>query len=620
MDGLPRCQRGARAATLFSAVASPDPTPSPQAGELPLAGLLAWLSALTAFGLYQRLVVPGPPATLAPTDAYYYGRLAWLSRLAFPRPVTFDSFVAFPGMEVPWPPGHAWLLGLFHWLWGATSPFSERGLAALSWAGPVLSLAGIAVLCAIAARWSGRWAALVVAGTLLVQPWVSDTGQLGEADHHVHEVFFGAALALGFALAVRRRVPALRAGAALGLVAGLPYLFTSSGFLFLPPLAAVALSARLLRRQPRYRVTVVLLAAAAVSLLVVVVAAASMGRLSSSDYYRLSGFHVSLHALLLAAAGALLLRAPSRRLRLTALVASAAGLLAFAPGSLGFAGECVRALGHLGRSSAILSEAVESLPLLWDASGFTLQRASTLTLALPLLLAAALLPLRRQPVPAWLTPLAGWFALLLAITLAQSRFTRPLLGVAAVLAGLLAQRAAAEPRRSASALAARLAAAVLILPPPEALVPSTSESRFVQGVEPALAFLRTSTPDPGGLWDPRQAPAWGVLSDWSVGHLIVTRGERPALASPFGQVAEAEAAAEQARAIFHLPDPASAARSCRQRALRYALTYDPLPFSEKPPRTVRGMLARGMVVPGFKQIFVDTQADRVTRVFEIVEP
>jgi hypothetical protein len=169
-------------------------------------------------------------------------------------------------------------------------------------------------------------------------------------------------------------------------------------------------------------------------------------------------------------------------------------------------------------------------------------------------------------------------------------------------------------------LGARLATAALLIVPPGALTPAPAGMRYVEGLRPALSYLRRSTPDPGGLFDPTQRPAWAVLSDWSLGHLIVTLGERPVLASPLGQTPPAEEADLKVRAIFAMTDPPAAARLCRQSDLRYALVYAPLPLPTGPPRTLKGMLLRGAPAKGFKEVFVDQQSDRIARVYQIVEP
>lgn len=629
--GEPRCTSAqwlleqARADRYSAAVASGPRIPDPFKDDLPAARLTLWLLALGAVGAYERLLVPGPPHALALSDAYYYGRLAWLSRLAFPRPVTFDSYVAFPGMEVPWPPGHAWLLAALQAAFGAQSPFSEDGLAALAWAGPIIGLAGIGALAGLAAAWFGRWAALVVSGAFLVQPLLAAAGQLGEADHHLHEAFFAAAVALVLARALGPRAPAVRGGIALGAIAGLPYLFTLSGFLYLPPIVASSLLAHVFRGRGRWRRATALAFASLSSLVVVALGAAAVGRLGRSDYVRLSGFHVAAHALLLAAASAPLALAPIRRLRAAGWCGLVLGLGGFAVFARAVLGEVARGLSHLGRESPILSEALESYPLFRGGlSGEAVSLAATAIVAAPIAAAAGILLARRQRsrAPAWLVPLAGWVALLSAIAAAQVRFARPMVGACAVLVGLMVQAAARNGLEGAPKIAARLAALFLVLPPPAAFAPFAEDDvQFLEGLEPALAYLRLQTPEPGGLYLPGQRPAWGVLADWNLGHLISALGERPVAASPFGQVAEAEGAVAFVRAQLASEDPAQAARACLEKGLRYALVYQRLPKPGEQPRTLRDRLASGAVAPGFRPVFAWPSAgDRVARVFEIVDP
>jgi dolichyl-diphosphooligosaccharide--protein glycosyltransferase len=585
----------------------------------------AWLAAFFGLGLFERLLVPGPPATLSLTDAYYYGRLAWLSRLSFPAPVTFDTWTGYPGMEVQWPPGHAWLLAAMQALFGVKAPFSADGLAALAWSGPLLSLLGIGVLVAVAARWVGRWAALVLAGALLVQPLVADVGQFGEADHHLHEAFFGAAIALLFVRAAGggRHSP-LRAGLTLGVVAALPYLFTSSGFLFLPPLAGAVFLTLLVPSPHRLRQTVLFASACASSLVVVALGAAWLGRLGAADYVRLSGFHVGLHAaMLLCFAALLVVLAPVRALRRAALGLGLAALAVASWMGPAIVAEVHRALGHLGRGSAILSVAEESSPLF--ATDLNLALSQTLVPAVVALLAAAALHWRARRTLAWLVPMAGWLAIFAAATGAQARFARPLTPIAAVLAGVLVQRfmSTRTPGRLAG-ITARLAAVALLVPPPVVLSAYSDEpARFVQGLAPALAWMRENTPSAGDPTKPSQRPAWAVLAEWQLGHLITALAQRPVLASPFGQTPEAEHAAALARDILKQRSSEEALRTCLEHGLRYLVLYDPAPDPKSaPPLSLRRKLASGAPVPGFRPVYVGQLADqgRIPRIFEIAAP
>jgi hypothetical protein len=313
----------------------------------------------------------------------------------------------------------------------------------------------------------------------------------------------------------------------------------------------------------------------------------------------------------LAAACAPLLFAPEQRLRRFARALGLSSLAFLAPTAGPCARELARALSHPGRGSEILAGAAESTPLLSGSS------ALGLIVAIPMLAGAVLLVRRVRPAPSWLLPLAGWALALATFTLLQARFARPLLGVAAVLAGLLVQHAAASAVRPPASVAVRLAALLLLVPPPVALAPrSTHDSRFIEGLEPALGFLRTQTPSAGDPFRPGVRPSWAVLADRNLGHLVVALAERPAMATPFGQVVEAEAAAQASRQILQSTDPLAAARECTARDLRYALIYETP--GERRDR-LRDQLASGEAVPGFRSVFVGAAGleGRIPRVFAI---
>ncbi|MGC4117193.1 MAG: hypothetical protein QM765_22055 [Myxococcales bacterium] len=451
-------------------------------------------------------------------------------------------------------------------------------------------------------------------------PSSQTSGELGEADHHLHEVFLGGLVALLFVRSASKGPSPVGAGVALGISAALAYLFTSSGFLILPPLAGVVFLSLLARSPHRLRQALLLSVASASSLAVVAFGAAWLGRLSAADYVRLSGFHVGLHALVaLGFSSLLFVIAPLRRLRWLALgtgLVSLATALGLAPG---MAAELGRALEHLGRGSAILSIAEESNPLF--ATELNVQLSLTLVPAVVALLAAAGLHWRSRRSIAWLVPMAGWLALFSVATVAQARFARPLLPIAALTAGLLVQRLnRLQARGRAASFASRLAAAALLVPPPVVMLAySDDPARFVEGLTPALAWMRTHTPEAGDWADPSKPPAWAVVADWQLGHLITALAERPVLASPFGQTSEAERAAMLAHDILKQSSPEEALRVCRENRLRYLVLYEPVPPPDPPARSLRRKLSAGMAVPGFTPVYVGLPADegRVARVFEL---
>ena len=616
-------------------------------------GFPAALTLLFAAGLLARLralpaVFAGDRVFLAPTDAYYYARLAKLSADAFPAAATFDGFTAWPGMEIQWPPGHALLLSLFLRL-GGGEPFSPAGLTALAWSGPVLSLVGTLALTLLAARWLGRAPALVLGATLLFLPDAVVIGEVGEANHHVHELFFGALVPLLFlrALAPARRPLAFAAAAgvaramglargplafaaAAGVAAGLAHLCSSSGFLLLPPLALSVVAAHFLVRPRRYRRARALLVASGAALVVVVSGAAWVHRLSAIDYVRLSGFHVVVLACVVLLAAGLFLRAPGRT-RLPLLAgAAAATLVAAAVKPL--AAAALLATGHLGRNSQILSQADESRPLFSGGLSSAAESLGFGLVAVPLVVGLLFRgALARRPRAALLL---GCLLPVLGAALLQNRFVRPLGGVLAVAAAVALCEALRAGQQRLPRLVAAAAAIALALPLPGLFEPR-APSRVLTLVQSALDFLREQTPSAGDPWDAAARPAWAVLSPWTIGHLVITLGERPAVATPFGQVAEAEAAVESSLTVFGATDQRRARDRGRAAGARYLLVT-PWPGGEEaledeagPPEEpghprVLAQLREGAADPAFfRELFVSEEQFEglpATRIFELVEP
>jgi asparagine N-glycosylation enzyme membrane subunit Stt3 len=536
------------------------------------AALAACFLGLLALGAWARLrawpeVFTGTDVFLAPTDGYYYARLAELSARAFPAPVTFDAWVGYPGMGVQWPPGNAWLLAALLKLSGA-GPFTPRGLTALAWFGPGLFLLYTLLLAGLTRKVLGGVAAVAAAGILLLTPDSATVSELGEADHHLHEIFLGAVIPLCLLAALRGRTWIRWAvGAGVAVAAG--HFLCSGGFLLLPPLALGLLPAHWLARPRRWRRLRVALTAALVALPLVAIEAAYLGRLRTIDYVRLSGFHVALLAAIALGLALPFLRTPRRHRRPVPELAGGAlaGLVLLGYVALSPLVPALRtALSHLGRHSLILAEADESAPLF--ASGFSsaLDSLGAALFALPLVAILLVLAARRRH-PAALVLLAA-VAAETAFTLSQNRFARPLIGtlaVAAPLALLAARRIGGERILAALLFVACIAPTGRIFPRAEGPHEVLSLTRGT------LAFLRDRTPSPGDRWDPNKIPSYGVLGPWIVGHLVATVGERPVVASPFGQVEEAERAVLRSARAYGETDGEKLFALCSEIGIRYAL-------------------------------------------------
>lgn len=597
---------------------------------------LAAFALLFAAGLGVRLhslpgVFTAQGTFLAPTDAYYYARLAELSRVSFPAPVAFDPYVSFPGMVPVWPPGHAWVLAVALALFDA-EPFSPRGLAVLAWVAPVLSLLGAGWVALLAWRWLRPASAFAAAACVLMIPAAFQAGQLGEADHHLYEVLAAALSLLLFARALRPGPRPLAYALAAGGVIGTAHFVCTSGFLLLPPLALGVLVLFALRPRRSWRAVRALCHVSGAALALVAAQALYLGRLFTADYLRLSGFHVALPAAVLLGTAGLLAwrgrkRKASRRVVLLALV-GAAVLCLEAPGLW----EQLRtAQQHLGRGSLMLAEADEAVPLFSGGVGSALAHLGGALLALPLVLALLVRAARRHGL-----------ALVMAVTLlaaavpclAQTRFARPLAGTLAAAAALAVAYGLGRHAQRFERVAAGLSLGLLALPSVASLGPVPGPHPVLALTASSLTWLREQTPSPGPVWDVQARPTYGVLAPWVMGHLLATVAERPAYASPFGQAVEAEQALADTARVFAELDGERVFRRCRELEARYVLAL-PYPGGRASleralghgwPQGVLPALERLRRMPALTGHFRHRFASReqqegkpLARVFEVVE-
>jgi hypothetical protein len=281
------------------------------------------------------------------------------------------------------------------------------------------------------------------------------------------------------------------------------------------------------------------------------------------DYVRTSGLHVLLLAACVAATGGLFLRAP-RRQRAEAAMFGLALLLLLAAFASSPVEALQAALDHLQRGSRILAEADESLPLFHAGIAGAIDSLGLALFGLAIVFALLL----RRP-----HPLAWVFGIVLAsdlfFAMEQSRFSRQLAGSLAVAAALAVARAGSLPRWR---LAAAVCAIVLILPTPAIFARAEGPHEVLALTRTSLEFLRERTPDAGGLRDPSVAPAYAVMAPWVVGNLVATLGERPVIASPFGQTADAERAIARSIEAFAERDPERLFEQLRRERARFLFT------------------------------------------------
>jgi dolichyl-diphosphooligosaccharide--protein glycosyltransferase len=516
-----------------------------------------------------RIVHADSGTWLFPGDAYYHARLADLTRHRFPRPVQFDRFVGYPGIQVPYPPGHSWLLMLFDPL-GRGVPVN---FGTLAWSGPLLSFAGCVILIGLIWRWYGRDAACAASAVLMTVPGAVMPGYLGEADHHVHEVFFAALVPL---LAFRElETPLLRwRGLASGLAAGMAHLFFLSAWTVLPltTLALVAAAVASPSRRIeilRLLVTVTISAASVVLFLTLV-----LGRPGDSSPVSLTGFHIAVAvACSLCGAGALcvagrrVFKGRAWRFPLITTSVSALVLIALAPILISGARTSLDRLMLFSIQMVDTSESQHLFsggilgPVFWLGGG---------VLGVPLVIAALVAAARKRD-PRTVASLVLLLAALIPCFF-QGRFARPFAGILAVVAALAVPWAlrARSPRWRWIGIAS---AGVLALPIPtlwQGMPPPLNEH---QALAPSLKYLREHTPAVTDDPDAETPPAYAVLVPWFSGHLVTTLAKRPVLASPIGFTPRAEEAARESVLIFAEPDLATANRRCRELGIRYVLAH-----------------------------------------------
>jgi dolichyl-diphosphooligosaccharide--protein glycosyltransferase len=536
------------------------PAPRPSRWRPPVFWLV-W-AALLALALCARLadwrnVFVGDQVELVASDSHYYVRFAHLQRLAFPRFESFDPYINHPtGASIIWPPLHTWTVALFLAL-GPAGP--ERAAA---WVDPVLALLELGLLSLLVRRWLGDTVALAMLALLALVPAGVTAGALGNADHHVHEPTLAAlcALLLGRALHTRDT----RLGAATGAVLGLAPLLTTSGFVLLPGLAAALPLTVLLDRRTegpgvgRVGFSLGLGAAAVLASGVVL-----FGEPVSLAYHGLTSFQPLFALALLSGASGLATLLERRRgwpLQLGLALPCALPLLP----------ELSRAFHHLLLGDPLLAIVMESIPL-WKDPEFARDLLGPVLLLLPVALAVACVRLWKERDVA-LAPLVLGALSLSAAALLQARFTQALTGSGALLIAAGLTRALRElrplPRRASAALLVLMGLPLLAEALPNPRFPDASP---IAPVRSTMDWMREHTPAPSPPWDVQARPAWGVVAQYDMGHLLVLWAERPAVATPFSQVPVHQHANARATAVLGATSEDEAHALLRELSARYLL-------------------------------------------------
>lgn len=533
----------------------------------------SWVWALLAGALatWARISdwVGGAAPALIASDSHYYVRFARLQLAHLPAFENFDSFVNFPeGADILWPPLHTLLVAAAVSVGGHANAELAAG-----WVGPIVAGLEVAVLVTLARRFAAGGQAAVMAAAWVLLPVAVEAGALGNADHHVHELFFPPLTAL---LAQRLVLkPSGAIATALGASIGLGRFFTTSSFIWLPGLAlGLYVASRELTRDDVTRVARAVSLAGIVAVLLLLAGAAWCHALRSLDYETFSGFHLLWSGAWLfglAAAFWRQARAP-RATQLLLFTLSIASLMALVP-------EAARALTHLSRRDPLLSQVMESTPLLFEPS-WALRLFGPALVALPL--AALVLwrqrngPNRRAALPslvmvAWLCPFA----------LAQARFAPALAGVAAIVIGLGAGALLRDANRSAARLVAIVGClSLLLVARPLLPLPSPTEPNDPLPVlRPSLEWMRQTLPQGSN------PPTWGVATWPLLGHLVLLWADKPVLGTPFSQRAVHVRGNQRAVELLNATNDEEAYRLAVESRVRYVVAT---PFQAEPRASAAG--------------------------------
>ncbi len=523
----------------------------------------ALIALLMALGLCARIanfreVFDGTGVELVPADSHYYVRFARLQLEAFPRFQPFDPFVSFPeGAWIIWPPLHTHLVCTA--VAAAGEAHAEAGAA---WVGPIAAALGLLAVALVGRRTVGERATLVATALLALTPVAIEAGKLGNADHHVHEPTFAAAVVLLATMLCTRPSP----GAAVwtGVVLGRSRLFTTTAFALIPvaalsfPLASLAWR-RHTGPGERPPLAPVAWTTAASAAAVLALEAILFGQPASLSYERISSFHPLFALACLGSAAGVCELIEGRPAR--ALVASGPLLL-----GVHLATELARAAGHLSRKDPQLSVILESMPL-WNEPRWALQLLGLGLIALAPAMAWAARAWWRQDAT-FAPSLAGTLVLGFGAAM-QARFAQLLSGAAAILFALVFTRVSDElrPRWRVALVAVGAVWAATWVP---TLFPSRPSGvpAFTRMVRPTLQWMRT-LPRAAPAYDARARPAFGVLAHFELGNLILLWSELPAVTNTISMLPEQVRMNERAREVLHIEDEERAYRMALELRARY---------------------------------------------------
>ncbi len=583
---------------------------------------LALLAALV-LGAVVRVVVPWPAVVseqgiLPPggADEFYHLRRIEYSVENFPAVLSRDAYVNAPnGGEIVWPP--LWDLGIA----ALALPFGaagdrERLEAVVAGVPPLIGLATIVLVFAMARRQFGDRAAATCALLLAVLPAHQLSSRIAKSDHHV-----GAVLATSWLLFVgmrwldgpvgRRR---LRVAIELGLAMATVLLIWTGALLHVGITLVVASVTVLAAGDRSVAIARGRELALACGVAALAIAPFSLG-VVWLEYGGFSPLVLSSFQPVLFAAGAAVLGSSAELWARTPLggrrgqrIGSALGL-----GAVGL-GATVLAAPELGQALLVgagwFQEAedfqshVLELRSMWTAGGVfdvnvpRLLFTQAIALVLPVAFWLGLRAVRAgEGSGVWL--LIAWSIAFFAASSNQIRFSNELAVPVALLAGAFVERAY-QPRLAAAALAFAATGTSLMVyaePSGDVLRAMRNEAPRKLGLDERIAtlvplarWLGENSPESPGWLAAEAGPGYAVLTPWGQGHLVRYYARRAMVQDNFG-VYGGRASYEAAERYYGESDETRAIELLETLGVRYVLAapggsghgraYEPLTMARR---------------------------------------
>ena len=553
-------------------------------------------------------------------DAYYHMRRIWYSVSRFPETLPFDRYVGFPeGAQIVWPSAFDWTIAAL--IRPFVDPTDQGSVEALAvWAPAVLGAATAGLVGLFAERFFGPRAGWLAGILYAVLPMSFVYSRMGMIDHHVGVALMTTVmlwLTCEMVVDVGRTRSNTARGSrkrislalSLGLVSAATIL-TWPGALLHVGVLQIALGVWWLSAEDRITARRRLISfVLSQAVLACCIAPLSLG-LQWTEYGTwsplvLTRFQPVYFAA--AASTALLVQLLHERTRMGETIVGRAGsAIAFAIVGVLLAlvaipplrESMVNAMGWFSQGEEVLGLIYETQPILMVSGtfdpNFALLRFGPGFLLFPLVwLYFARQALNDSSAPR--AVLLFWALAFQFLTLLQWRFGNTfgpaysILVAAAVCEWGGSLRVRGATRSSRLALEIGITAALLVWTafelmefyrPKVAAIYKTLASEETRGRGPLIPskrifdeagrWIARETPETNGYLDATIDPEYAVLADWTVGHLLRYRAQRPMVQDNFGPFA-GRASFESASAYFRERDETAAIEILDRLGVRYVV-------------------------------------------------